>query len=171
MDDSVEIRLLQHSKLFIREEPLTLGDRVRLRDIRTTNEEPLESSESPPSSNPERDAEILMLLKNRAERDGLTYESNSRTYKQPGMSSLTTLLTDDIIRIAGSYAMYAGGAAAGIAVFLRNVLGVITEWEKLRPRRSVEIVVRGEKVTIKEGADVDDVIEAIAKALANKPTP
>lgn len=81
------------------------------------------------------------------------------------MSSLSTLVTVETINIAGPYLAYAGGAAAGVAVFLRNVLGSISDWEKLRRGRTVTIKVKGENVQIEDGMDIDEVLRRIRKSL------
>jgi hypothetical protein len=71
----------------------------------------------------------------------------------------------ETISLVGPHVAYAGGAAAGTAVFVRNILGSVAEWKKLRGERSVEILVKGKKVPVKDGADAEQVLKDIQASL------
>ncbi|TKV77993.1 hypothetical protein FDV58_27715 [Bradyrhizobium elkanii] len=125
------------------------------------------------SRNPERDEQILISLKDAAAAAGIAFETSSKqrssggegsgTLYQGGFGGSTDLY--EIVSVAGPYAAYVGGAAAGMAVFVRNVLGSMAEWKKLREGRTVEIKVKGKRVSIKDGSDVDKVLTDIRKSL------
>jgi hypothetical protein len=123
-----------------------------------------------PSADPGRDAEIEKRLEEAAASSGLTFErKRARSFHRPasphrgGFASVYT--TIETISLAGPYLAYAGGAAAGVAIFVRNVLGSVTEWQKLRDWRSVEIVVKGKKVQVKDGADAEQVLKDIQASI------
>jgi hypothetical protein len=152
----VEIRLIQH------QETKTVG--------------PVDAEQeyvSPgPSVDPKRDAEIEKLLEAEAAAAGLRFErdkqSSSSHPEIPHHGGFATVYTViEHIKLAGPYFAYMGGAAAGVAVFVRNTLGSITEWQKLRNGRSVEISVGKNVVKVTDGQDLVEVLKNIQVSLAS----
>jgi hypothetical protein len=147
MTDEVQIILVQHREHYPKHEALRLGRR---------EEEPA------PSEDPQRDALILDNLQQDAAKTGLEFKRRLDL----GLVGLTGFSTwSEVITISGPYLAYAGGATAGIAVFVRNVLGSIAEWRKLRERRTISIDVKGKKIEIKDSATVDEVLHDIKTSL------
>lgn len=124
-----------------------------------------------PSRDPQRDRELLKLVKEAGVAQGLSYKehrdfkvfNDNLTPHHGGFSSIDTI--HEYITVSGPYLGYAGAAATGIAVFIRNVIGSLSDWQKLRGGRSIEIDVRGKKIEIRDGASVDEVLGAIKSKL------
>jgi hypothetical protein len=70
----------------------------------------------------------------------------------------------DYIIYSGPYMVSGGVAAVGAAAFIRNTLGVITEWRNLRRGRRFFIQVNGKHVEIPDGATEAEVLAAIEDA-------
>ncbi|ANW00113.1 hypothetical protein [Bradyrhizobium icense] len=121
-----------------------------------------EEHSPPPSQDTQRDEAIFRAFEQEAAEMDLEFKRGLK----PGSSGFTGFSTFwEIASISGPYIAYAGGAAAGIVVFIRNALGSAAEWKKLREGRTISIDVKGKKIEIKDGVTVDEVLKEIKAAL------
>jgi hypothetical protein len=124
------------------------------------------SARPSPSSDVMRDTYILRKL----DEDALTTGISRRTHEDRrvstppgehygGFASLYQVWS--YVTYSGPYLAALSVTAGGGAAFIRNTLGAITEWRKLREGRSINIKVGGKDVSIPDGATEGEVLAAI----------
>lgn len=128
----------------------------------------------PPAADPARDRALVSNILREAKAAGLEVARNRDSVLQAHSSSGRAKYYGgppvvhafvELITISGPYLAQAGLAAGGFAAFVRNVLGSIDDWRKIRGQRSMTINVRGKQIEIKENATAEDVVRAIEQAL------
>lgn len=144
--------------------------------IDPVNAAKLRTDQIPDSSDPNKDTEIIAIIRRFASEDNiqLSHESIAEHKHTNEYSPLTGHLailieTYNYLIAHGNYIPLGAATAAGIGSFIRNVLGSMTDWQKLRLGRTIEIDVKGRKIPIKDGDSFIDVIHAIEKELVNRP--
>lgn len=120
---------------------------------------PADVQEIHPNKSPEKDREILEALKAAIEQAGGTLSS---AREGPGLyvpmnTSIRKHDPKDIQQWI-EIATYACGSTVAFAVFLRNVLGIAKDWRDLKGGRSFKVVLNGKEVTIKEGDDINELV-------------